>query len=177
MDLSSPLPVLADLFYPKIWLARRFTTGRCEVVCCDGNSPMPFARGSFGYAMCSDAFQYIWTKRLFIAELCRLVEGGPEAPGGEPGAVVINHTHNQITWSPSHGQPLTPAGYRHLFETLPVRVYGEAGLLAQVVKGGPLDLSEVDDEPRLDRDPALTIVASRHEGVYVEHPQIGRAHV
>ena len=105
MDLSSPAPVLADLFFPKIWLGRRFTAPGCEPVCCDGNGPMPFARGSFGYAMCSDAFQYIWTKRLFIGELARVVDG-PDA-----GAVVINHTHNQLVWSPSHGQPLAPAGY------------------------------------------------------------------
>lgn len=166
MDLSSPPPVLADLFFPKIWLGRRFTAPGCEPVCCDGNAPMPFARGSFGYAMCSDAFQYIWTKRQFIGELSRLVDGA------EPGAVVINHTHNQITWSPSHGQPLSPAGYRDLFETIEPRIYGEAGLFADVVAGGPLDLSRMDAPATLDADPALTIVASRHPDIYARH-QLG----
>ncbi len=164
LDLSAPAPVLADLFFAKAWLARRFTAPGCEPVCCDGNSPMPFARGAFGYAMCSDAFQYIWTKRLFVGEMTRLVEGS------EPGAVVINHTHNQLTWSPSHGQPLSPAGYAELFETLPPRLYGEAGLFADVVKGGPVDLSRRDAAETLDSDPALTIVASRHPGVYGMHP-------
>ena len=164
MDLSSPSPVLADLYFPKIWLGRRFTAPGCEPVCCDGNGPMPFARGAFGYAMCSDAFQYIWTKRLFIGELSRLVDGP------EPGAVVINHTHNSLTWSPSHGQPLSPAGYRDLFEAIPPRVYGEAGLFADVVKGGPIELGRVDSPAALDGDPALTIVASRHPGVYRSHP-------
>ena len=163
LELSSPPPVLADLFFPKIWLGRRFTAPGCEPVCCDGNSPMPFARGSFGYAMCSDAYQYIWTKRMFISELSRLVDGT------EPGAVVINHTHNQITWSPSHGQPLPPGGYMDLFETLPARIYGEAGLFKDVVNGGPLDLSRIDSADTLDADPALTIVATRHPGVYVRH--------
>jgi uncharacterized protein YbaR (Trm112 family) len=164
MDLSSPPPVLADLFFPKIWLGRRFTAPGCEPVCCDGNGPMPFARGSFGYAMCSDAFQYIWTKRQFVGELLRLIDGN------DPGAVVINHTHNQLTWSPSHGQPLSPAGYRDLFETIEPRMYGEAGLFADVVAGGPLDLGRHDAAEALDADPALTIVASRHPGVYARHP-------
>jgi uncharacterized protein YbaR (Trm112 family) len=164
MDLSSPPPVLADLFFPKIWLGRRFTAPGCEPVCCDGNGPMPFARGSFGYAMCSDAFQYIWTKRQFVGEMSRLVDGD------EPGAVVINHTHNQLTWSPSHGQPLSPAGYRDLFEMIEPRIYGEAGLFADVIAGRPLDLSRTDLPEALDADPALTIVASRHPGVYVRHP-------
>lgn len=163
LDLSTPPPVLADLFFPKVWLARRFTAPGCEPVCCDGNSPMPFARGAFGYAMCSDAFQYIWTKRLFVGELCRLVEGP------EPGTVVINHTHNQLTWSPSHGQPLSPAGYRDLFETIAPRIYAEAGLFEDVVTDRALDLSRTDDERTLDGDPALTIVASGDPRVYARH--------
>ena len=165
MDLSSPPPVLADLYFAKVWLARRFTAPGCEPVCCDGNAPMPFARGAFGYAMCSDAFQYIWTKRQFVGEMARLVD----APG-EPGAVVINHTHNALTWCPSHGQPLEPAGYLDLFETIEPRIFAEAGLFADVVKGGPLDLARRDAREALDRDPALTIVATRHAGVFTAHP-------
>ena len=69
MDLSSPAPVLADLYFREGWLARRFTAPGCEAVCCDGNAPLPFARGAFGLAMCSDAFQYIWTKRQFVGEM------------------------------------------------------------------------------------------------------------
>ncbi len=167
LDLSSPPPVLADLYFAKIWLGRRFTAPGCEPVCCDGNGPMPFAPGSFGYAMCSDAFQYIWTKRLFIGEMTRMVDGT------EPGAVVINHTHNQVTWSPSHGQPLSPAGYEDLFETLEPRIYGEAGLFKDVVAGGPLDLSRRDSREAQNADPALTIVASSDERVYAKHPLDG----
>jgi hypothetical protein len=97
--------------------------------------------------------------------MLRLIDGTDE-----PGAVVINHTHNLLTWSPSHGQPLTPAGYRDLFETLDVRIFGEAGLFADVVGGGPLDLSRVDAETSLESDPALTLIATRHDGVFRPHP-------
>jgi uncharacterized protein YbaR (Trm112 family) len=164
MDLSTPAPVLADLYFAKVWLARRFTAPGCEPVCCDGNSPLPFARGAFGYAMCSDAYQYIWTKRQFIGEMARLVAGQ-----SEPGAIVINHTHNQLAWSPSHGQPLSPAGYRDLFETVEPRIFGEAGLFADVVKGGPLDLSRRDGEETLNADPALTLVGTDHPDVFRPH--------
>jgi len=164
IDLSSPAPVLADLYYAKVWLARRFTAPGCEPVCCDGNAPFPFARGAFGFAMCTDAFMYIWTKRQFVGEMERLI-----ATDGEPGAVLIGHTHNERTWSPSHGQPLTAAGYRDLFETFEPRVFGEASLFADVVNGGALDLSRRDPDEVLDRDPALTIIASRHSGVFAAH--------
>ena len=53
----------------------------CEPVCCDGNAPMPFARGAFGFAMCTDAFMYIWTKRQFVGEMARLIDGGGDDAG------------------------------------------------------------------------------------------------
>jgi hypothetical protein len=89
-----------------------------------------------------------------------------DAADAEPGAVLIGHTHNERTWSPSHGQPLSPAGYRDLFETVEPRIFGEAGLFADVVNGGPLDLSRRDSEEALDGDPALTLVATEHAGVF-----------
>jgi uncharacterized protein YbaR (Trm112 family) len=163
MDLSQTPPVLADLYFAKVWLARRFTAPGCEPVCCDGNSPMPFARGAFRYAMCSDAFMYIWTKRQFVLDMLRLIDGRT------PGAAMISHTHNQCTWTPSHGQPLTPDGYRNLFETLEPHVFGESALFADVVRGGPLDLSRVETAATLDAEQALAIVASGDPRVFAPH--------
>jgi len=167
LDLSDAPPVLADLYFAKVWLARRFTAPGCEPVCCDGNAPMPFARGAFALAMCTDAFMYIWTKRQFVGEMERLVH--TDTPGAEPGAVLIGHTHNERTWSPSHGQPLAPEGYVDLFETIEPRVFGEGNLFADLVAGGPLDLARRDDRETLDASPALTIVATRHPRVFTSH--------
>lgn len=164
VPLSSPAPVLADLFYPKIWLARRFTAPGALPVCCDGNFALPFARGAFDYAMCSDAFMFIWTKREFVGEMFRAVDGSPHA------TVLINHTHNQLVWSPSHGNALTPAGYRNLFEIAPARVYGESALFADVVAGQALDLSRKDSDETLDANAALTLIASKVGGVFDCHP-------
>ena len=167
LDLSSPPPVLADLYFAKIWLARRFTAPGCEPVCCDGNAPFPFAPRTFGLAMCTDAFMYIWTKRQFVGEMERLVDW---RGGDAGGAVLIGHTHNELTWSPSHGQPLSPQGYRDLFEALPPHVFGESALFRDVVGGSPLDLSRRPSEEELNADPALTIVATNHAGVFAQHP-------
>ncbi|HKB12697.1 MAG TPA: hypothetical protein VKD69_18670 [Vicinamibacterales bacterium] len=168
LGLSSAPPVLADLYFAKIWLARRFTAPGCEPVCCDGNAPMPFARGAFSLAMCTDAFMYIWTKRQFVGDMERLID--TSADRDQPGAILIGHTHNERTWSPSHGQPLPPEGYADLFETIEPRLFGELGLFADVVAGGPLDLSRRDDRQTLDSNPALAIVASRDPRVFGRHP-------
>ena len=167
LDLSAVPPVLADLYFAKVWLARRFTAPGCEPVCCDGNAPMPFARGAFSFAMCTDAFMYIWTKRQFVGEMERLVDN--RAADADPGAVLIGHTHNERTWSPSHGQPLSPEGYADLFETIEPRVFGEGNLFADVVADGPLDLTRRDSQETLDQSAALTIIASRHPGVFARH--------
>ena len=34
LDLSSEAPILADLYFAKLWLARRFTAPGCEPICC-----------------------------------------------------------------------------------------------------------------------------------------------
>jgi len=111
--------------------------------------------------MCTDAFMYIWTKRQFVGEMARLVAAN--------GAVLVGHTHNERTWSPSHGQPLSPPGYADLFETIEPRLFAEGGLFSDVVDDEALDLSRRDSAETLDRDPALTIVATRHPGVFARH--------
>ena len=161
--LTAQPPIVADLSFSKLWLARRFVAPGCEAVCCNGNSPLPFARGAFRVAVCADAFMFIWTKRGFVADMLRLLndEG--------PGVAMITHTHNQLVWSQSHGQALPPAGYADLFETTPARVFAEAGLLADVVSGGPLDLARQDSPGTLALDPALVVVASRQPEVFRPH--------
>ncbi|MSR36531.1 MAG: hypothetical protein EXR95_07805 [Gemmatimonadetes bacterium] len=163
---SSPPPVIADLYFAKLWLASRFVALGCEPVCCDANAPLPFARGAFRLAMCADAFMFIWTKRQLVSEMTRLTD----QPG--PSAVVITHTHNALVPSHSHGQALPPAGYRALFETLEPRLFAEAALLDDIVAGRPIDLSRRDGTGALDADPALTIVATRDEGAFQPYSQV-----
>ncbi|MGC4085091.1 MAG: hypothetical protein QM736_23990 [Vicinamibacterales bacterium] len=80
-------------------------------------------------------------------------------------------------WSPSHGNALTPSGYRNLFETAAPRVFGESALFTDVVDRGTLDLSRTDDDDTLDTEAALTLIASAVGDVFSSHaiaqPQLG----
>jgi hypothetical protein len=163
-DLSPRSPVVADLYFAKLWLARRFTAPGCEAVCCNGNAPLPFSRGAFRYAMCADAFMFIWHKRAFVGEMMRLLDD----KSGKS-AAVISHTHNQLQWSPSLGQPLPPEGYRDLFETTEPRLFAEGRLFDEVVNGGRLDLSRCESPETLAADPALVLVASHDSAVFAPH--------
>lgn len=159
--LSAAPAVLADLYFAKLWLARRFVAPGCEPVCCDGNAPLPFAKRTFDLVVCSDAFHYIWTKRLLASEMMRI--------GRDDGAVVVTHAHNALQWNPSAGMPLPPAGYRDLFEERSPRLFAERELLAEIVSGGPLDLGRTHADAALDDDLALTVVASVRPEVFQQH--------
>jgi SAM-dependent methyltransferase len=158
LDGSTAPPILADLSFAKLWLARRFTAPGCEPVCCDANAPLPFAKRAFDLVVCSDAFHYIWTKRLLASEMVRIA--------ADAGAVVVTHTHNANQWNPSAGMPLPPDAYRDLFAEMDPHVYSERRLLEEIVAGGQVDLSQPHDAAALEADPALTIVASRRAGVF-----------
>ena len=61
--------VLADMSFWKLWLAKTITAPAAMPVCCDANQPLPFAAGSFPTVVLSDAFPYIWQKRLLAGEM------------------------------------------------------------------------------------------------------------
>jgi SAM-dependent methyltransferase len=159
-ELSTCPPVLMDLSFVKLWLARRFTAPGCDPVCADAHSPLPFASGAFRIAICNDAFHYIWTKALFAREMVRVID--------DRGVAAITHVHNAEQWNPSAGNPLPPAGYADLFEGLDARVFGERALLADVITGHA-NLGRRDTVDMLTADPALTVIASRARGVFADY--------
>jgi SAM-dependent methyltransferase len=155
--VSSVPPVLMDLSFTKVWLARRFTAPGCEAVCADAHAPLPFASHVFDLTICNDAFHYIWTKALFAREMLRVTT--------HDGAAAITHVHNAEQWNPSMGNALPPDGYRTLFEGIDVRLFGEQSLLAGIVQGR-VDLSATETDEALRADPALTLVASHRPEVF-----------
>jgi uncharacterized protein YbaR (Trm112 family) len=172
LDCSTTPPVVADLSFAKLWLARRFTAPGCEPVCCDGNAPLPFVKAAFDLVVCSDAFHYIWTKRLLASEMMRIA--------GDRAAVVVTHAHNANQWNPSAGMTLPPDGYRDLFLEMDPQLYAERQLLGEIVAGAAVDLSHGHDADVLDAEPAVTIVASRRSDVFrpvpVPSPSAARGH-
>jgi uncharacterized protein YbaR (Trm112 family)/SAM-dependent methyltransferase len=143
--------VVADIAFWKLWLAKRFVAPDCEPVCCDAAVPLPFARRAFSLAVCSDAFHYVWNRRLLAGEIMRATD-----PRGN---IVLPHLHNALADNPSPGMPLLPDGYRHLFSERSPRLLGQGHVLDAVLNRRPIDLDEEPPEPALEREPALTLLA------------------
>jgi uncharacterized protein YbaR (Trm112 family) len=155
--ISDHPATLADVYFWKLWLAKEFVAPHCEPVCCDANHPLPFARDTFALVVLSDAFPYIWHKRLLADEMMRLA--------GATGTIVMPHLHSALGENFTAGMPLTPAAYRDLLEPQHPRLFRDSALLDQVLDGY-VDLSGGEQPEALAGEPALVIVASRDSAVF-----------
>jgi uncharacterized protein YbaR (Trm112 family) len=149
---------LADLFYWKLWLAKTFTVPQCTAVCCDANSPLPFERQSFTLVVLSDAFPYIWHKRLLADEMQRLVTSD--------GAIVMPHLHSSLGENFSAGMTLTPSSYRDLFLPMAPRLFRDAALLDDVLDASVVDLTRAVSPEELGQAPSFTLIAATDERLF-----------
>ncbi len=150
--------MLADVAFWKLWVARTFMAPGCEAVCCNANHPLPFTRRSFSLAMCSDAFPYIFQKRLMAEEMMRVA--------GKDGVVVMPHLHSALGENFTAGMTLTPRSYLDLFEPLAPRLFKDSELLTEVLEGRPLDLSTEAPLDALVGEPSLTLIATHNADLF-----------
>ncbi len=162
---------LADQEFWKLWLARQFVAPQCRAVCCDAAQPLPFTRASFSMVVCADALHYVWPRRLAVGEMIRLI--------GKDGVILATALHNALCENPHPGLPLSPAGWRNLFEEVPVRLFGESAVLDAVLAGRPMGLSASASDAELTREPELIAIAGNKAALFgdyapASHPQVSR---
>ncbi len=150
--------VLADVHFWKLWLAARITVPECAPVCCDANSPLPFADGSFSTVLLSDAFPYIWHKRMLAHEMARAA-----APDG---VVLLPHLHSALGENFNAGNTLTPAAYRELFAGLEPRLFDDGTLFDEMLAARAVDLARNVEPAELAGAPSITLVGSRRTDLF-----------
>ena len=160
-ELSDRPVVVADVYYWKLWLAQRFTAPGCAPICCDANHPQPFARDAFSLVVLSDAFPYIWHKRLLAEEMLRLA--------GTNGTILMPHLHSSLGFNFSAGMTLTPAAYRDLFDARHPRLFRDSDLLGDILGHTAIDLSRDVTPEQAGEEPSVTLVASRDAGIFRKH--------
>jgi uncharacterized protein YbaR (Trm112 family) len=160
-ELSDRPVVVADVFYWKLWLAQRFTAPGCAPICCDANHPLPFAPAVFSTVVLSDAFPYIWHKRLLAEEMLRLA--------GDRGTILMPHLHSSLGFNFSAGMTLTPAAYRGLFAAGQPRLFRDSDLLGDILGHTAIDLSRDVTPEQAGDEPSVTLVASRDADVFRKH--------
>jgi len=156
---------LAETNFWKLWIARRIVAPEIIPVCCDAEAPLPFKRGSFSLALCSDAFHYIWSKRQFACEMMRMV--------GDDGVIIVNHVHNALRENYSVGLPLAPRWWRNLLADYGARVFKESEALDSVIEHRAIDLSRDYSDEELADEQALFLIATRLEGIFRKYEYPG----
>ena len=150
--------MLADLHFWKLWLATRIMVPDCKAVCCDANSPLPFADDLFSTVLLSDAFPYIWHKRMLAGEMQRVA--------ADDGGVILPHLHSAHGDNYSAGDTLSPAAYRDLFAPLAPRLFDDRALVAEVLDARTADLTRHVAPAHLGTTPSLTLVAARRTDLF-----------
>ncbi len=150
--------VLADVHFWKLWLSARIVAPDCEPVCCDANSPLPLADRLFSTVLLSDAFPYIWHKRLLAGEMQRAATSDA--------VIVMPHMHSAHGENYSAGDTLSPAAYSNLFATLRPRLFDDRDLLAGLLDERVVDLANHRSPTRCGDTPSITLLASRDGELY-----------
>ena len=147
----------ADVYFWKLWMARRFTAPSSDAICCDANNPLPLARDACSLVVLADAFPYIWHKRLLAEEMMRAV--------GSRGAIVLPHLHSSLGENFSAGMTLTPAGYASLLGPQAPRLFSDDRLFEDVLNQ-TVDLTCSTSPAEIGTEPSFTLVASRREDLF-----------
>ena len=154
--------IVADVYFWKLWLAQRFTAPGCAPVCCDANHPLPFRDGAFSMVVLSDAFPYIWHKRLLAGEMMRLA--------ADHGTIVMPHLHSALGFNFSAGMTLTPAAYRDLFASRHPRLFRDSDLLNDILGHTAINLSRDVTPKQAGDEPSITLLASRDDTIFRAQP-------
>jgi uncharacterized protein YbaR (Trm112 family)/SAM-dependent methyltransferase len=160
-ELSDRPVVVADVYYWKLWLAQRFTAPGCAPICCDANHPLPFTSETFSLVVLSDAFPYIWHKRLLAGEMMRLAS--------DRGTILMPHLHSSLGFNFSAGMTLTPAAYRDLFGPAHPWLFRDSDLLNDILGHTAIDLSRGVTPEQAGDEPSVTLLASRDPQVFRQH--------
>jgi uncharacterized protein YbaR (Trm112 family)/SAM-dependent methyltransferase len=148
----------ADMYFWKLWMARRFTSPSSDAVCCDANNPLPLARDACSLVVLADAFPYIWHKRLLAEEMMRAV--------GSRGVIVLPHLHSSLGENFSAGMTLTPAGYASLFESHAPRLFSDERLFDDALNERTVDLTRSASPEEIGTEPSFTLVAGTRADLF-----------
>ena len=153
--------VLTDLYYWKLWIAARTTATDSTAICCDASNPLPFASHIFSTVVLSDAFPYVWHKRLCADEMIRVAT--------DEGIIVMPHLHSALGENMSAGNTLTPESYLQLFSQRPVRLFDDKVLLDELLLNTAIDLMNNIEARALGNAPSITLIATRADWVFKRH--------
>jgi hypothetical protein len=157
--------VAADHNFVNLYFSRHFLASDALHICCDAETPLPFADHFFDAVFCLDAFHYILSKMALVRELERVV-----APHG---LWLFPHLHNAQVPNAAPGMPLPLEGYQRCFEASQPRFFSEAGLLQTFFQESAIDLTVTPMETELRSANALCLVGGQPLERWQRYAEVG----
>lgn len=145
--------VVTDHDYVNLSIARRHFAPDAQIVCLDGEAPLPFADNSFGAVFCLDGFHYLRSKIALTRELDRVAD--------HEALWLFPHLHNALAENFNPGIPLSPEQYGRCFAQVPHRIFQEGQLLSDFYREGALHLDRVPVTDEIAQAQNLTLIATR----------------
>ena len=150
--------VVTDIHFWKLFLASRIVTPDAVVVCCDANSPLPFPTNIFSTTLLSDAFPYIWHKRMLAGEMERVTIN--------EGLIVMPHLHSANGYNYSAGNTLSPSAYQSLFRSLTPRLFSDETILNDLISSKTIDFSLDATSDQLNAASSLALLATNNSHLF-----------
>ena len=158
----------ADVRFQALYLTRHFFVKHANLICLDGDYPLPFDSAYFSFVFSSDVLHFVNSKLGLSQEFRRIT--------AEQGAITLPHLHNKLSPVTS-GRALTPEGYSGLFAGMEQRIIAEDTMVEQFVAGDSLDLEKRWAPAELhEAVKGLSMVASRKARCSVAIPTLGEVY-
>jgi SAM-dependent methyltransferase len=159
--------VMADSDFVNLFLARGFVVPRGTALCVDAELPLPFDDSSFDGLFCIDGLHYVRSKVALLREVDRVVSAD--------GVWLFAHLHNAAGENKNPGAALTADGYALRFDFGCRRLLSEPDILNRFEKDGCLDLTSQPDVRSVASSHAFTLVGSRTDALWKNHPGLDDA--
>lgn len=145
--------VCADYNFRHLYLTKKYFAKDATFICLDANYSLPFKDGIFSTLLMMDAFHYIRGQSSLAGEMERVISS--------QGLLLLLHLHNSENYNPAAGRPLSPTGWRNLFQNIPTKLVPENNVIEDFIFEDKLDLAREYSEPNLDSSNALIVIGTR----------------
>jgi SAM-dependent methyltransferase len=158
-------PVIGiDRSFFALFAAKTCVAPEASFICYDIDAALPFAETArFSAAVCVDGIHYIESKVTVVREIRRAI--------GDDGVIILACSRNAAVEYEQSGFPLFAEGYRQLIADMPHSLLADADVLTAYLERRPPPLTEGGRPERLAAAPLLSVVASRREDIFRDHPR------
>ena len=159
--------ICIDSNFKNLYLAKKYFVKDASYICFDINYPLPFKTNIFSAILIQDAFYLILNRTLLIKEIERTLRS--------EGLFLLLSLPNSLRYYLGTGGPLSPEGWKNLFNQFPVKLIPEIDLIKNFVLMNKLDLKKEYSNSELKSSNNIAIIGSKCESFFKIYMNVDKA--